>query len=110
MLKQLPVVHGAAFDSYGHEHGSICLPNTRVELPRQIANWADDFSAESIFWLNGMAGTGKSTILVLSLRYLPKKFTLVRVSSPIEEKLTGGTWPNLSRQSRAVWRRENPPL
>ena len=62
VLSQLPIVHSTSFDSFGQEHGSFCLPDTRVELLRQIEDWADDFSTESIFWLNGMAGTGKSTI------------------------------------------------
>jgi len=40
------------------------LPDTRVELLQQIMAWSGDASANSayIFWLNGMAGTGKSTI------------------------------------------------
>jgi hypothetical protein len=33
-----------------------------VELLRQIDTWASDQGSEPIFWLNGMAGTGKSTI------------------------------------------------
>jgi hypothetical protein len=33
-----------------------------VELLRQITAWADDPQGKCIFWLNGMAGTGKSTI------------------------------------------------
>lgn len=62
VLSQLPVAEGASFDSLAQEHNRTCLPNTRVELLRKIANWAKDPVAESIFWLNGMAGTGKSTI------------------------------------------------
>lgn len=59
---QLPVAEGASFDSHAQEHNRTCLPNARVELLREIANWAKDPVAESIFWLNGMAGTEKSTI------------------------------------------------
>ncbi|POR34530.1 Vegetative incompatibility protein HET-E-1 [Tolypocladium paradoxum] len=44
------------------EHNPTCFPNTRVELLDQITQWAENSRAESIFWLNGMAGTGKSTI------------------------------------------------
>ncbi|KAL7908525.1 hypothetical protein GGI35DRAFT_469555 [Trichoderma velutinum] len=40
----------------------ICLPNTRVKLLGQIIEWAENSHTKSIFWLNGMAGTGKSTI------------------------------------------------
>lgn len=53
---------GAAFDCHAEEHNARCHPDTRTELLRQIREWANDSQAESIFWLNGMAGTGKSTI------------------------------------------------
>jgi hypothetical protein len=33
-----------------------------VELLRRIETWAGDLHSEGVFWLNGMAGTGKSTI------------------------------------------------
>jgi hypothetical protein len=44
------------------EHNARCLANTRVELRRQIAEWAEERNGKLIFWLKGMAGTGKSTI------------------------------------------------
>ncbi len=62
VLNQLHIAEGASFDSYAQEHNRYCLPNTRVELLNQIAGWATDPSVEPIFWLSGMAGTGKSTI------------------------------------------------
>ncbi|KAF7548859.1 hypothetical protein G7Z17_g6795 [Cylindrodendrum hubeiense] len=62
VLGKLPVAIGATFDSHAEEHNPTCLPNTRTDLLRQISEWAEDPHAEAIFWLNGMAGTGKSTI------------------------------------------------
>lgn len=62
MLDKLPVAKGASFDSHDEEHNAICLENTRVELLKDIYKWADDVKAKGIFWLNGMAGTGKSTV------------------------------------------------
>ncbi|KAH7108940.1 hypothetical protein B0J13DRAFT_320783 [Dactylonectria estremocensis] len=62
VLNRLPVAEGAAFDSHAEEHNSTCLPNTRVELLDHISRWIADPDAKTIFWLNGMAGTGKSTI------------------------------------------------
>ena len=62
ILDRLPVAMGASFDSHAQEHNPTCLSNTRVELLRQISDWANDPGTESIFWLQGMAGTGKSTI------------------------------------------------
>lgn len=58
----LPVVEGAAFDSYMDQHEDECLPGTRTDICRQITKWAVSPTGKCIFWLNGMAGTGKSTI------------------------------------------------
>ncbi|MCJ1346929.1 hypothetical protein MMC31_005149, partial [Peltigera leucophlebia] len=59
---KLPVAKGASFDSHIEEHDSKCLANTRVELQRQVKEWAKDRNGKPIFWLNGMAGSEKSTI------------------------------------------------
>jgi hypothetical protein len=61
-LAKLPIAKGASFDSHMDEHNARCLANTRVELRREIAEWAEDRNGKPIFWLKGMAGTGKSTI------------------------------------------------
>lgn len=61
-LTQLPTVNGAAFDSHADEHDPRRHPKTRVHLRQQIIEWAEGPKSECIFWLNGMAGTGKSTI------------------------------------------------
>ena len=61
-LSKLPVAAGAAFNSYQDELDARCHPDTRVDLLRDIYKWAEDVDGECIFWLNGMAGTGKSTI------------------------------------------------
>lgn len=61
-LDSLPFVGDASFDSHAEEYNSRCLPDTRVELRKQISEWIRDPHAKRIFWLSGMAGTGKSTI------------------------------------------------
>ncbi|KAJ5687580.1 hypothetical protein N7536_010199 [Penicillium majusculum] len=61
-LKKLPVAHGVEFDSYMDQHEDECLEGTRTDLQQQIATWAASPQGNCIFWLNGMAGTGKSTI------------------------------------------------
>ncbi|WZH40870.1 LOW QUALITY PROTEIN: NACHT domain-containing protein [Fusarium acuminatum] len=61
-LNQLPIAHGASFDSKAEEHNSTCLPDTRQELLDNIDNWIGDPNSKTVYWLNGMAGTGKSTI------------------------------------------------
>lgn len=62
VLSRLPNVASASFDSYANEQGAQCHSQTRVELRREILQWADKPEAKCIYWLNGMAGTGKSTI------------------------------------------------
>ncbi|KAG9126071.1 hypothetical protein FRC07_005020 [Ceratobasidium sp. 392] len=39
-----------------------CTPNTRVDVMDQLRHWANDATSEKVYWLNGMAGTGKTTI------------------------------------------------
>lgn len=62
VLNTLPIAEGASFDSRDEEHNPTCLPETRVSLLSHISKWADDPHAADIFWLNGVAGVGKSTI------------------------------------------------
>ncbi|KAF3147284.1 hypothetical protein TWF703_000125 [Orbilia oligospora] len=61
-LEKVPYVHSAAFDSETDELDARCHPETRKELLKQIKDWAQDPGGKCIFWLNGVAGTGKSTI------------------------------------------------
>ncbi|KAF7597516.1 hypothetical protein BBP40_003763 [Aspergillus hancockii] len=60
-LSRLRAAGGAAFDSYANRHAE-CLPGTRMDLLQQIEDWRKAPHGKPIFWLNGMAGTGKSTI------------------------------------------------
>ncbi|KAH7176198.1 hypothetical protein EDB81DRAFT_850169, partial [Dactylonectria macrodidyma] len=62
VFERLPVAKGASYDSQAEEHNPTCLPNTRVKLLKDVSRWIDDPESKTIFWLNGMAGTGKSTI------------------------------------------------
>ena len=57
--------HFASKAGYGTRedlHEGICLEGTRKDLLQGIVDWVDDYNGENFFWLNGMAGTGKSTI------------------------------------------------
>ena len=51
--------HGAG---YRHGNRNGCLKGTRESVLNEIECWAEDFEKSPIFWLNGLAGTGKSTI------------------------------------------------
>jgi hypothetical protein len=50
------------FNSRRLEHEPTCLEETRIDLLNDIMQWSEDPQAPCIFWLKGMAGTGKSTI------------------------------------------------
>jgi hypothetical protein len=39
-----------------------CTENTRTAILEAITVWAFDFTKPNIYWMNGMAGTGKTTI------------------------------------------------
>jgi hypothetical protein len=39
-----------------------CTPNTRTEVLERLISWAHNGQGETVYWLNGMAGTGKTTI------------------------------------------------
>ena len=61
-MDRLSPLEVATFDSHAERHGERYLPGTRVDLLREVDEWAEDPGREHIYWLRGMAGTGKSTI------------------------------------------------
>ena len=48
----------------GYQHGDSkgCLRGTREAVLNEIESWTNNFNESPVFWLNGLAGTGKSTI------------------------------------------------
>jgi hypothetical protein len=62
ILRSLPTAVNAPFNSHTRQYEPLCLPNTRVDLLQEIRDWADREDTSCIFWLNGLAGAGKSTI------------------------------------------------
>ncbi|OBT67626.1 hypothetical protein VE03_03802 [Pseudogymnoascus sp. 23342-1-I1] len=73
-LRRLPFATNAPFNSCDRQYELACLPGTRVDLLQKIYNWADGEDERCIFWLNGLAGTGKSTISrTVALRYNEQK-------------------------------------
>ncbi|QRV97677.1 WD repeat-containing protein [Ceratobasidium sp. AG-Ba] len=63
-LRALPHSPAAMYRSSLSENlgRNRCTENTRVEVLGKLCEWACDVRSEKIFWLNGMAGTGKTTI------------------------------------------------
>jgi WD40 repeat protein len=61
-LEKLPNVPQAVFNSFQARHEPLCLKDTRVGILNEIRDWVSGNDSRPIFWLNGLAGTGKSTI------------------------------------------------
>ncbi|KAI4149058.1 MAG: hypothetical protein L6R39_002626 [Caloplaca ligustica] len=63
LLEKLAYAGDAPFNSYENDHRHRpCLENTRVDVLQQIMDWTTNIPEQCIFWLRGLAGTGKSTI------------------------------------------------
>ena len=71
LLKDSPLVADAAVlngfryakqAEYRHASRNSCLKGTRGEILDKIELWTRDFEEAPVYWLNGLAGTGKSTI------------------------------------------------
>ncbi|KAF4979798.1 hypothetical protein FDECE_18004, partial [Fusarium decemcellulare] len=58
----------AGFDASNKQHTSFCLPNTRIDILAQIHKWVDGGDMRQVYWLKGMAGTGKTTIALTVAR------------------------------------------
>ncbi|CAN9082852.1 unnamed protein product [Alternaria alternata] len=61
-LEKLPYAAEAPFNAYTRQHHPECLPSTRTALLKDIYAWTDGHDERNVYWLNGLAGTGKSTI------------------------------------------------
>ena len=59
LLDKMPHSDGAGYRS-GNRQG--CLRGTRVNILWQLECWVEDEQDHRVFWLNGLAGTGKTTI------------------------------------------------
>jgi hypothetical protein len=62
VLRVLPYAAEAPFATYSKQHEPTCLPHTRIALLNEIYKWTDGQDEQCVYWLNGLAGTGKSTI------------------------------------------------
>ncbi|KAF9644720.1 hypothetical protein BDM02DRAFT_3174221 [Thelephora ganbajun] len=59
VLNNIRCAHRA---EYRHGDRRGCLKGTRTAVLDQIELWTRDFDKPPVYWLNGLAGTGKSTI------------------------------------------------
>jgi hypothetical protein len=68
-LERWPLSLHAKYDSFSEHLGPAmgrgsCTIGTRVDVLDEILKWAEDQGADSaqVFWIDGLAGTGKTTI------------------------------------------------
>ena len=59
VLNTCPRARGAG---YQHDDRRGCLAGTREAVLYEIESWTRDSDKSPVYWLNGLAGTGKSTI------------------------------------------------
>jgi hypothetical protein len=62
LLDRLKPAHSALFDDAEAETTPSCLKGTRVNLLADIEKWMADPLGKPVYWLTGVAGTGKTTI------------------------------------------------
>ncbi|KAG9101375.1 hypothetical protein FRC07_010315, partial [Ceratobasidium sp. 392] len=75
---RLPNSPAASYNSAGSTklNRGGCTQDTRVDVLQELHRWAGGAIPERIYWLNGMAGTGKTTIAYSLSQELEKKQTL----------------------------------
>ncbi|KAF9789341.1 hypothetical protein BJ322DRAFT_1018021 [Thelephora terrestris] len=61
-LSVLNSCHRAKGAEFRHDDRQGCLKGTREDVLDEIESWSRDFDMSPVYWLNGLAGTGKSTI------------------------------------------------
>jgi len=64
LLERLKHIPSASFESTDSDIQTRveCTPGTRTQILEMLTAWTLDRNGTPFFWLNGMAGTGKSTI------------------------------------------------
>jgi hypothetical protein len=72
VLNTLNPVSSATWDASATET-IVCTPETRVHVLDEIMAWVNNPASSCVFWLNGLAGTGKSTIARTLCQLLSKR-------------------------------------
>ncbi|KAK4893768.1 hypothetical protein LTR49_028466, partial [Elasticomyces elasticus] len=105
-LTKLVTAKAAMYNSYVKGDSAQCLEGTRTQLLDQIGAWTEDPASKCIFWLCGMAGTGKSTIS-RTLSHTLNKDCRLRASfffkrGERERSNAGHFFPTIARQLATI--------
>ncbi|KAJ7826608.1 hypothetical protein B0H14DRAFT_1245689 [Mycena olivaceomarginata] len=78
-IKEKLAGHVAAQHKFTDQSKSLCAPGTRVEIKADILKWLSPQPGtnEHIFWITGIAGSGKSTLSATVVDNLGKQRTPV---------------------------------
>ena len=74
--KLSPRAKFAEYDAASPAPRNPCTENTRKEILNTLQVWASDNATTKVYWLNGMAGTGKTTIAYSFSEILKRKGSL----------------------------------
>ncbi|KAF8187914.1 hypothetical protein K438DRAFT_1972608 [Mycena galopus ATCC 62051] len=87
--------HIAAQHKFTDQSKSLCAANTRVEIQADINTWLlpGSKNKEHIFWITGIAGSGKSTLSATLVDNLRKKGTPVAAQFFISHNIPETTDP-----------------
>lgn len=101
-IKRLPFASAALHNSAHESNEPRCLEGTRVQILHQIKDWATDQNSKTVFWLQGKAGEGKSTIArtvadMLSAESLLGASFFLKRNEPDRNNLSN-FFPTLARQ------------
>ncbi|KAJ4205012.1 hypothetical protein NW759_014678 [Fusarium solani] len=91
-LDKLTCVGAALFDSREVEEHGGCLEGTQIETLNTIQSWVEDPDAPFVFWLHGLAGTGKSSIALTVAQRLHQRKPFATSEPPHSSLLLGASW------------------
>lgn len=85
-------VLAALFDSREVEEHGGCLEGTQIETLNTIQSWVEDPDAPFVFWLHGLAGTGKSSVALTVAQRLHQRKPFATPGRPRSSLLLGASW------------------
>ncbi|KAF5554101.1 Pfs NACHT WD domain-containing protein [Fusarium phyllophilum] len=93
LLLSLPTASNAIFDSADVlGAGNPCLEGTQRAILTEIHEWAEDSTAAMMFWLYGLAGTGKSTVALTVANALKRRGPFTRGIDAPERAFLGASF------------------
>ncbi|KAJ7929647.1 hypothetical protein B0H13DRAFT_1596020 [Mycena leptocephala] len=95
-IKEKLANHITTQHKFTDQSKSLCAPNTRVEIQRDILEWLSPQPGtnERIFWITGIAGSGKSTLSATLVDNLRKEHTPVAAQFFISRNIPETTNPD----------------